>query len=273
MSKKETKALAVATNEDLAVLDEMFPEPIAEGYNKKFLPRISYVSQDQIETTGTGKNKVATVTTPAGTFFEEKKSEEPTEDGKLKFDKIEIGEEIELQIIMARKQLRMYHADTEKYTSSPIYDTENDIVPIFYDKNEVARGTPKELQERYMTKTTMKGKPKSALEEERVLYVIYNGEMFTMNIRGTSMYAFLNYARKVNPRKVVTHITSEPKSSGEIEWNQMVFTNLRTINAEELNLVITLGKELQDAINEEKSYYASTSQETIKANDEEFNKF
>jgi len=274
--KKEETKLVPVSQEALAVLDGVFTN---EGYAKKFLPRISFTSQDKTEESGVGKNKTITVVEAAGTFFTEVKTEDLTEDGKAVFAKEEIGDSVELHIVYERKQLRMYDAATEKFTSSPIYDHPSDIVPIFCDKQEVDRGTPAELQAKYMTKTTMKGKPKSALEEERVLYVIYKGVLYTMNIRGTSMYAFLSYKKSLNPAKLVTVINSEAKTSGQVSWNQMNFTALRPIIVEELQMVVEAVNSIRESVEEEKAFFGKSEQvpvqyaEAKSESDKEFSKW
>ena len=245
---KEKTSLTVVSQEELSLLDGFF---VQEGYKKTSFPRISFTSQDKTE----GKGKTLHVVTEAGTFFTVRPTDELNEDGKSVWEKKDLGKQIELHIIFERRQLRMYDSATEKFTSSPIYDNATDIVPLFCDKQQVDKGTPAELQAKYMTKTTAKGKPKSALEEERVLYVILDGVTYSMNIRGTSMYQFLSYKKSINPAKVITVITSEEKSSGQVSWNQMNFTALRPINKEEYDMVISTVRDLANGIVEEKAYF------------------
>jgi len=43
----------------------------------------------------------------------------------------------------------MYDEKTEEYTSSPIYDNDDEVIPLWKDRKEVAKGTPKELKEKF----------------------------------------------------------------------------------------------------------------------------
>ena len=280
MSKKETTEVATVSASERAVItpEQNFAlgalfSPEDEGYQKRSFPRISFRSQDKTEETGVGKSKQITIVEAAGTFFTENATEELDENNKPIWEKNEVGESIELIIIGARKQLRMYNEKTEKFTSSPIYDHDDEIIPIFCDKQEIDRGTPAQLQAKYMTKTTSKGKPKSALEEERVLYVVHNNATYSMNVRGSSMYSYLSYKRAVsNPAKYITVITSESMEKGTIKWNQMKFTALRPCDQETLDRVVVTINELIGGIAAEKAFFNKDKEvpEEVKANEEEF---
>src|SRR3990167_796081 len=130
----------VATEQQLAALREAYPQE--QTFQRILLPRITFLSQDKTE----GKGKNLTVVGEAGTFFTEK----PVSDGE--WVKEEIGKEIELNIIFHRRQLRFWDAKNESYINSPIYDTEEEIVPLFQEKQEIDRGTQKELQAKYPPK-------------------------------------------------------------------------------------------------------------------------
>lgn len=249
IKKTTTKALAnVADDETLATLSESFP--VEPGVNRILLPRLGMVSQDQVE----GKGKSMKVVTEAGTFFIEKQTDEVDEDGKKKWEREEIGTSIRGLILFQRKQLRMYDEKTELFTSSPIYDSEEEVVPLFCDKNEVGRGTPKELKEKYQY-TDKEGKVKSKLEDNRILYVEVDDTIYQLNLRGSSMYAFMTYSRKVSPPTVITEFSSEAKEKGSIEWNQMTFTPVRKLTQKEAEAAVNKIKEIKTAIVLEKSQY------------------
>jgi hypothetical protein len=252
MTKKET-GVAVVDQKSLEALKDMYPTE--QGFTRLLLPRLTMVSQDQTE----GKGKAMKVVTEAGTFFTEKQSQDETEneDGKMvkEWVKDEIGDSIEGVILFQRKQLKMYDEDTEKYTSSPIYDTEDETVVLFCDKKEVARGLPKDLKAKYQY-TDKAGKVKSALEDNRILYILYEAEVYQMNLRGSSMYSFLTYSRKVLPPSVLTSFSSEAKEKGEIAWNQMTFEIKCALNAKEIADVIERVAGIKEGIAMEKGYYA-----------------
>lgn len=251
--KKETKSTALAVAPDasqLATLDNLFPQE--PGFVDKLFPRITYVSQDQLE----GKGKDKKVVVEAGTFFKEYETDEIGEDGKKVWEKEELGQSIDFTIIFQRKQLKYYDEGTEEFTSSPVYDTDDEIVPLFLNKKEIFRGTPAELKSKYEY-TDKEGKKKSRLEENRILYVIYEGEVHQLNLRGSSMYSFLTYARKTKVNAVVTTVTSEAKEKGTIEWNQMVFTPTRQITKSEADDVIAHTLEIVEGIKAKKAFFAS----------------
>lgn len=257
MSK--SKALAVAPSDQaIQALRESFP--MDQGFQRILLPRLSMASQDKTE----GKGKAMKVVTEAGTFFTEKQTDEVNEEGKNVWAKEELGSEIEVVIIYKRKQLRLYDEATEKYTSSPIFDKEDEIIPLFCDKVEVARGTMKELKAKYQYKGE-DGKTKSKLEDNAILYVIYNDEIHQMNLRGSSMYSYLAYTRKVLPPVVLTSLSSEAKEKGSIAWNQMTFEAIRNLTAEEVVDVQDKVNQIRNGILAEKEYYSSLNEETTPA--------
>ena len=145
-------------------------------------------------------------------------------------------------------------------------------MPLFRDKAEVDRGTPAKLQSRKEYQVVKNGKKKSALEENRVLYILKDGEIFQMTLRGTSMYAFLTYVRKTeNVPAVMTIFGSEPKSKGDIDWNQMTFEVGRQLGREEVGEVIEKIDEIESGIEAQKQFYANNEEEdeaTRKAREE-----
>lgn len=241
------------TQDQLAALSQAMP--VEPGFKKIILPRLGFYSQDQIE----GKGKNMKVTTEAGTFYFENQSEEVDENGKKIWAREEIGSSVEGIILFQRKQLKLYDEKTEKYTNSPIYDSEEEIVPLFCDKKEIKRGKPAELKESYKY-TDKNGKTKSALEENRILYILIDEKLYQLNLRGSSMYSFFTYQRKTLVPSVVTKITSEPKEKGEINWNQMIFTAERQITETEAEKVISIINDTKLAIIQEKGNFKSDDQ-------------
>lgn len=263
MGKKSSTALAnVASDKQLAELQCEFPtEPT---FNRIFLPRLGLVTQDKTE----GKGKKMKVIAEAGEFFVERQGEEVNEETGYKLWKREdIGEEFEGIILYQRKQLRMYDEDAQKYTSSPIYDNEDEVLPLFCDKKEVHRGTPKELKEIYKF-TDKKGKVRSSLEDNRIVYVLYKGEMYQMNLRGSGMYSYLSYTRKTTPNTVVTTFNSEEREKGDVEWNCMTFEVKNPISSEQAKDVISRTAEIKEAIVMEKGHFANKVDPKAKLDDE-----
>ncbi len=241
----------VADEQSLALLRDQFPAD--EGFVRQNFPRLSFYSQDQTE----GKGKAMKVTDEAGTFYTEKQTEElDPETGKKIWAKESIGQEIELIVLYQRKQLKFF--DGEKYTSSTVYDTDDEIVTLFKDKQIVEKGLPKDLKAlpQFQGKSA-KGKDISKLEDNRLLFVLYKDEVYQMSLRGTSMYAFMTYARAQSPNTVLTVINSEAKENGAISWNQMTFKAERQITQEELDRVLEETATIKGNIESEKGYFAA----------------
>lgn len=260
MATKESKAVSTQVSEEtLAALRESYPvEPMA---NRITLPRIQMASQDKTKETGTGKNKKIEVITAAGTFsISEPTDDEDPETGKKIWKNTEIGDSFKGIILFQRKQLRMF--DDNVYTSSPVYDNDDEQIPLWRDGQEIARGTPAELKSSYQFKDPNTGKVKSKLEENRILYVknIEDDNVYQLSLRSTSMFAFFKYGKKVLVPAVVTEFGSEPKENGAISWNQMTFKVDRKLNQKELEEVLEGVRGIKTAIAAEKSQYANSSQ-------------
>jgi hypothetical protein len=264
MNAKKSTAVAVINEEQMNELKDLYP--VESGYQPILLPRISFTSQDKTE----GKGKAMKVVVEAGTFFQEKQLDTEVDNGEGKmvkeWEKTELGNEIEATILYTRKQLKFYDEGTEQYTSSPVFDSEDEVIPLWCDKKEVAKGTPKELKAKYEY-TDKDKKVKSRLEENRILYVLYKGEIHQMNLRGSSMYSFLTWSKKVMPPSLLTKIASESMEKGDISWNKMTFTPVRALNKKELADVIEKVRFIKEGIDSQKSHYASQNEEK-KADDD-----
>ncbi len=239
----------VLTDEQLEVLNSNFPKE--EARSSFSFPRIAYVSQDKLE--GVGKNKKVTV--EAGTFFLENQIDELDSNGNKIWDKKELGKTMEGIIFFQRKQLKFYDENTEKYTSSPIYDTNDETIPLFCDGARIEAGTPAELKALYEY-TAENGKKRSKLEETRILYVLVDETVYQLNLRGSSMYSFLTYARSTQVPTVMTEMSSEAMSKGSIEWNKMTFETIRKITPDEASLIIEKQQEFNNAIELQKEFYS-----------------
>lgn len=259
-TKKDNTAVATLPDEQtLALLREQFPSE--QGFVRNMLPRLGMVSQDVME----GKGKAMKVVTEAGTFYIEKQTDEEVDilddngkkvGSKKKWEREELGDTVEGVIIFQRKQLRYFDEANETYTSSPIYDSDADVIPLFCEKKEIDRGTPKELKAKYEY-TDKNGKVKSNLEDNRILYVLYEGEVYQLNLRGTSMYSFMAYTRKILVPAVLTTFSSEANENGAISWNKMMFDKKRDLSAEEVKIVIDHVLDIKQGIAAEKEYFAS----------------
>lgn len=242
-----TQVSTVLSDEQRALLGQLTPQE--QGFTRISLPRLGMYSQDKFE----GKGKSAVLVKEAGMFYTEVP---PTEkDGE--WAKNEIGNTIEGIVLYHRKQLSYYDEASQKYTSSPVYDSADDVVPLFMDKKEIHRGTPAELKAKYAYTDPKDGKVKSNLEEMRVLYILKDEQVYQMSLRGSSMWSFSTYAKSCLVSSVLTKFSSEAKENGSIAWNQMSFDALREITPEEASVVIDNLTKITTAIADEKAYFAS----------------
>ncbi len=253
--KSKSKAIqTVASDEQLAILRNEFPQEA--GFQRTLLPRFGMFAQDKTE----GKGKAMKVVSEAGMFYLERETEEVDENGKKIWEKEEIGTEVNVHIIFQRKQLKYYDEKTESYTSSAVYDNDDEIIPLFSNKAEVDKSTPAELKSREIYEYEKDGKKRSKLEDNRILYVLYNDELFQLNLRGSSMYAWMSFLRKItSPAAYLIGLSSEAKEKGSIAWNQMNFEIVRDITGEEAGVIIDKVKEIKEAIEAEKEFFAKNT--------------
>ena len=258
MSKQTTALSKPMSDEVREQLDAAFPQEASALRIQ--LPRFAMVSQDvteEVKNPKTGKKEI-NVVTEAGMFFTEHQTDELDENGKKKWDHEEIGMEVpEIIILFERKQLRHYDSANKQYTSSPIYDNADEILPLWKDKKEVARGTPAELRTLPQFQgLTAAGQPTSKLEENRILFVRYNGEDYQWTVRGSSMYEWLKYKKTTKPNQVVTALGSEAKQNGSTAWNQTTFKAVRPLDRDESEEILAKVMDIQKAISIEKESYA-----------------
>lgn len=265
MSKKETE-VAVLTEEQLEILNGNYP--MSEEGDRLTLPRFGMLSKDIVEESGTGRNKKIEVIQPAGTFFTERDLGETNEEGKKVWTKEFIDSEtVDVVIAFHRYQLRKFDSSLNKFISSPIYDTPDQVLPLYLDKQVIKRGTEKELQMLYPA-LTQKGKPTSDLKKETILYVLYNNEMFQMNLSVSSGWNFSTYKRSVNPSTVITTLGSVEDTFGSNVYRKVTFAKGRTITPDEFNTVVDTQAVLKEQVQKDSQQFlqlSAGSQEEIDA--------
>lgn len=264
MSKDKQEITTVADASLLAQLAEAYPQE--EGSKNILLPRIGLVSQDKTEESGSGKNKKITVISAAGDFYINRKTDELNEEGKNIWIKEDIGTEFKGIVFFKRHQLRMYDENTEEYTTSPVFDSLEEEVPLFCNKKEVAKGKPAELKSRYMY-TDKSGKERSALEDNRILYILYKGEAYQIELRGSSMFSLLTYERSVAIPTVVTQFSSEAMEKGDISWNKMTFKAVRKLTDAEAKEISGHQIDTMQMIKQSKGAFSKQKSELELAND------
>lgn len=252
-----TKALTTLPDED-QVQDVMLGFPKEQGFVSNSLPRLGMYSQDKFE----GKGKQAKSIQEAGIFFVNKQDEEEApvkneETGatemKKQWHKEDIGTEIEGTIIHYRRQLKFFDSANDSFISSIPFDDDSEVIPLYQNGAEVASGTPAELKEQFMGVDERTGKKSSNLKENRILYVLYEGEVYEMTLGGSSMFNMFGYLRKSAPPASLTRFSSEERKQGSNEWNAMTFETVRPLTKDEFALVVEKGQEIKSAIAERKA--------------------
>ena len=250
---KKTQEVATLSEEQLAVLNENYP--VNDEESRMSLPRFGMLAKDIVKETGSGKSKKIEIVQAAGTFFTEQDKGEVNTEGKKIWTKDFIEEE-EVDVIIAfhRRQLRMFDASLEKFYSSSIYDTAEQIVPLYLDKQIVKRGTQKELQDMWPA-LTQKGKPTSKLKEETILYVVYEGVLHQMTLSQSSKWEFKTYKKAVNPSTVLTTLGSVEETFGTNTYKKVTFKNKRLITPDEFEQVNTSQTELKVQVEADSKFF------------------
>lgn len=264
--------MAKLNEAQLAILNEAFP--VAAESNRQSYPRFGMLSKDITEVTGTGKNKKVKIVEASGTFYTEKDEGDVNETtGKKVWTKHFIeGEEIEVIIAYHRKQLRMYDSSLEKFYSTPIYDSADQVLPLYLDKQVVKTGNQAQLQAAFPT-LTLKGKPSSKLKEETILYVIYEGEMYQMNLSQSSKWSFKDYTKSVNPSTVMTTLGSVEETFGDNTFRKVTFTKGRSITSDEFEIVNEGQSTLKETVaNDAQLFLGSGKNETVEEMAEDMKK-
>lgn len=260
------------SKEQLAVLNDAFP--VVENNSRPSLPRFGMLSKDLTEETKVGGKKKIEVLQSAGTFYTEKDLGDVNDEGKKIWTKEYLGEGEDVDVIIAfhRKQLRLFDKSLAKFISSPIYDSKDQVIPLYLDKRQIAKGNQEELQALYPAMSE-KGKKISKLKEEKILYVLFKGELYQMNLTQSSKYSFLDYAKRVNPSTVVTTLSSIEETNGSNTYRKVTFKNTRTINSAEFDGVMEHQSNLKVQVDSDAKYFLSKANEVpaISQADKDFN--
>lgn len=242
------------TEAQLALLNESYP--VSEDSSRLQLPRLGMLSKDITESSGTHKNKKITVIQAAGSFYTEKDQGDVDEDtGKKVWTKHFIdGETVDVQIVYHRRQLRMFDSSLDKFYSTPIFDNKDQVIPLYLDKQVVKRGNQATLQAMFPA-VTLKGKPSSKLKEDTILFVIYEGELYQMNLSQSSKWEFKTYAKSVNPSTVITTLGSVEETFGENTYRKLSFKNKRMIDSDEFEVVNEQQTLIKDQVKNDERFY------------------
>lgn len=255
MATKNKAVAKTASQEALDALSQQFPQ--AESFNRPQFPKLVFNSQTKLD----DDDKVIM---KAGALAIDTATEEKDEDGKTIFDREEIGQSLEGHIIYHRLRLQMWIEEETTFYSSPMYDSQNDIVPLFAGGDFVKAGTPKELRALYPHEIEYeKGGEKktfttSHLQEVPVLYVLIGEKLVELTITGrTSASQWKKYLKKTAVPQTITKIHSSKQTKGANKWNQMEFEAVRDLTPAEVEVALKYQKDLLEIFTAEKEFYAN----------------
>lgn len=283
MSKKNeagNAVIATASAEALQALDALVPQ--GDTYNRVQFPKLVFKSQnkfgDKLDKDGNpvldADGEVEQVqAVKAGSFYIEKPTGETDENGKELWSSELIGKEVKAHIVYHRKRLQMWDADEEVFYSTPIYDDNSELVPLFKQGEFVTEGKPAELQalypklQEYTDKKTGEKKTRmgSKLQEASVVYLLVNDELLELTLTGTSMWAFSAYIRKHFFARGITTLNSTKEENGSIKWNKMSFKLEEGLTNDQALLAVQTISELKQGIADEKAFYAKKRAENVTA--------
>lgn len=261
--------LAPLTEEQKAILDQSFP--VSEDNNRLQLPRFGMLAKDITEESGKGKEKKIEVIEASGTFYIESDKGETNAEGKKVWTR-EYLEGVTQDVIITyfRYQLKYYDEPLKKFYSTPVYDTPDQVLPLYLDKKIVKRGTEKDLQAMY-PKLTASGKPSSALQKLTLLFVLYNGELHQFNLGTSSGWTFSSYKKSVNPSAVITRLGSLEETKGANTYCKTTFTNIRPITSVEFEEVASNQEQVKSQVENDSRFLlasGSTAEDEDKLNKE-----
>jgi len=255
------KELAPLSEEQLAILNGNYP--VNEDSGRMILPKFGLLSKDIVEETGSGKNKKIKVIESAGTFYTEKDMGETNEDGKKVWTRKYLsGETVDGIIVYHRYKLSKWDAGLQKFYYTPVYDSAEQVLPLYLDKQIIKRGTEKDLQSLY-PKLTAKGKPSSSLDKKTVLYVMYEGELHQLDLSVSAGYEFSSYKRKCNPSTVVTVLSSVEETFGTNAYRKMQFNIKRPISADEFDTAVQSQAIVKSTVESDAKFMLAPGSETV----------
>jgi hypothetical protein len=251
-----TKAVTTeASAEALAALAAMFPQ--GDTFNRAQFPKLTFTSQAKLDDDG------ETIKIKAGTYAIEQASDEVDEEGKKVWERTELGKTIEGHIIFQRKRLQYWDADANAFVSSPMYDNDNDVIPLFKAGQFMAEGTPAELKamfpvtKKYKDKKTGEEKEYqgSLLKDASVLYILIGEKLVELTLTGTSRKSWLSYYKSTSVPTTITELSSSKQEVGATKWNQVELKAVRVPSSEEVSLAAQTIAELTEGIQAEKDFY------------------
>lgn len=166
----------------------------------------------------------------------------------------DLGETIEMQILMRRYRLDYKPKGGETEYSTREFDSLMDQVPLtkktIVGENKkfelFATGTAHELKQHPKFQTTKDdGSIKSELQLLSVLYCKVGDAVVRFKTNISATISFNNYSKQVMPFGVITQVTPEEMKNGTVRYFKPNFKAVRPLTKEEITKTIELQKELR----------------------------
>jgi len=246
-----SKEIQITGGSALEALKNSYPQHAEDNYVKTNLPQIRFKAKAVLD----DDDKVVT---KAGTFVRVTRSEEKVDD-KYEYTETPIGLDMTVDILYERYKLNYYNSGDNAYVSSPIFDNKDEVVKLFSGGKEIASGTVAELQGQYIVEKD--GKKRSELQLLKVLYVLFEGEVYEMTLSLGNGFTYRKYKQENIVPIVHTKITSKKTEHGGNKYNEMVFTAGEYLTEEEAQSNLKIVDDIKKGIADEKAFYGQASVE------------
>ncbi len=248
-SSTEGTALTVTGGSALEALRASYPQHAEDSYVKVTLPQIRFKAKAVLD------EAQENVVLKAGTFVLVKRSEEKDANDKYTFEEAPIGMSVTADVLYERYRLSYYDSANNAYVSSPVFDDTKEVIKLFSGGKEYASGTVAELQAMPEFTIEEDGKKKCKLQLQKVLYMVYNGELHEMTLSLSNGFAWRKYKQENMVPLVHTVFDSKKTEHGGNKYNELTYTVGGYLTEEEALENLTLVNEIKSGIEAEKAFF------------------
>ena len=241
--------LVIASGSALEALKNAYPQNKEDSYERTILPQIRFKSKAVLDEDG------EKVVMKAGTFVLVTRSEEKDEHDKYTYEETVIGTDLTVDVLYERYRLSYYDSAKKAYVSSPVFDDKDQVVKLFSGGKEYASGTVAELQAMPEFTIEEDGKKKCKLQLQKVLYMVYNGELHEMTLSFSNGFAWRKYKQENMVPLVHTVFDSKKTEHGGNKYNELTYTVGGYLTEEEALENLTLVNEIKSGIEAEKAFF------------------
>jgi len=241
--------LTITEGSALEALKNSYPQHTEDSYVKVVLPQIRFKAKAVLDDAGEA------VILKAGTFVLVKRSDEKDEHDKYTYEETPIGSSVTADVLYERYRLSYYDSANNAYVSSPVFDDTKEIVKLFSGGKEYASGTVAELQAMPEFTIEEDGKKKCKLQLQKVLYMVYNGELHEMTLSLSNGFAWRKYKQENMVPLVHTVFDSKKTEHGGNKYNELTYAVGGYLTEEEAQANLTLVNDIKTGIEAEKAFF------------------